>query len=171
MNPTTAKWMRKLHRHASLVIAVPLLVVIGSGLLLMWKKEVAWIQPPTAKGTPGSPTVTFQQILDATRGVDEAGVASWDDVDRLDVRPSKGIVKVRANSGVEVQVDLATAEVRQVAVRRSDLIEQIHDGSWFHDLAKHWLFFPSGLLLLFLWFSGLYLWYLPFGMRRRRRAG
>jgi len=47
----------------------------------------------------------------------------------------------------EAQVDLGTGAIMHVAYRRSDLIESIHDGSWFHDSAKLWLFFPSGILL------------------------
>ncbi len=163
-------WSRKLHRHASILVALPLLIVIGSGLLLQWKKEAAWVQPPMSRGVGGDPSVTFQAILDAASSVSDAGVAGWDDVDRLDVRPDRGIVKVQAKSGIEIQVDTATGSVLHAARRRSDLIEQIHDGSFFHAAAKHWIFFPSALVLLFLWVSGLYLWVLPFVTRRRLAA-
>ena len=120
-------------------------------------------------GTGGEPAIGFAAILDAARGVEEAGIASWDDVDRLDVRPSKGIVKVRAKSRWEVQVDTATGEVVQVAYRRSDLIESIHDGTWFHDGAKLWVFLPAGIVLMGLWVSGVYLWWLPHMARRRAK--
>ena len=160
---------RKLHRVGALISALPVLVILLSGLLLQLKKESDWIQPPTARGTGGEPAIGFAAILDAARGVEEAGIASWDDVDRLDVRPSKGIVKVRAKSRWEVQVDTATGEVVQVAYRRSDLIESIHDGTWFHDGAKLWVFLPAGIVLLGLWVSGVYLWWLPHMARRRAK--
>lgn len=160
-------WSRKLHRWGTVLIAVPLLVVICSGLLLQLKKEAAWIQPPTASGVGGDPSVSFDRILAAAISVPEAQVASWADVDRLDVRPSKGIVKVRGRSDVEVQVDTATGEVVQVMRRRSDLIESIHDGSWFHDRVKLWVFLPAGAILLIMWFTGIYLWLLPYLVRRR----
>ena len=53
--------------------------------------------------------------------------------------------------------------------RRSDLIESLHDGSWFGDLAKYWIFLPNGLILLFLWVSGLYLFWIPFGAKRKKK--
>lgn len=172
------KWSRKLHRWGAIAIAIPALVVIGSGIVLQLKKDWSWVQPPTAKGVmSGEPgeglTVSFDDILAAAATVPEANVTSWDDVDRLDVRPDKGIVKVRCVNRWEVQVDTSTGEVVQVAYRRSDLFEQIHDGSWFHELAKLWIFLPNGIILFALWLTGMYLWILPIWAKRsgrRRRA-
>jgi uncharacterized iron-regulated membrane protein len=165
-------WSRKLHRWGALVVAAPFLVVLLSGLLLQWKKEVAWVQPPEQRGTGTVPVVSFERILAAVRTVPEAGVAGWADVDRLDVRPGKGVAKVQAVNGWEVQVDLTTGAVLQAAYRRSDLIETLHDGSFFHDAAKHWVFFPTALVVLGLYLTGLYLFYLPHGTRwARRKAG
>ena len=163
-------WNRTLHRWGSIAIALPLLLVIATGLLLQVKKQVTWVQPPTARGSEVVPTIGFDQILAAAASVDEAGIANWDDVDRLDVRPSKGVVKVRGKSRWEVQVDASTAEVVQVAYRRSDLIESLHDGSFFGDVAKLWIFLPSAIVLLGLWLTGLYLWALPIVMKRKGRA-
>jgi hypothetical protein len=101
--------------------------------------------------------------------VPQAQVASWDDIDRLDVRPGKGLVKVTANNRWEVQVDLGTGAVLQAAYRRSDLIEQLHDGSWFHDAAKLWIFLPSGVIVLGLWGTGMYLYVLPYLARAQKK--
>ena len=160
---------RLAHRWGAALIAAPVLVVILSGLLLQLKKQSDWVQPPTVRGSGDAPTLSFAEILSATAAVPEAGVASWDDVDRLDVRPSKGMLKVRCRNRVEVQLDAATGAVLQVAVRRSDVIEAIHDGSWFHDAAKLWVFLPSGVALLGLWATGLVLYVHPVVARRRNR--
>ena len=172
------KWSRKSHRWGAIAIAIPTFVVIGSGILLQLKKDWSWVQPPTAKGVMnGDPAsgmnVSFDDILASAMTVPEAGFESWDDIDRLDVRPDKGVVKVRGKNRWEVQVDTATAEVVQVAFRRSDLIESIHDGSCFHDRAKLWIFLPSGVVLFALWLTGMYLWILPIWAKRsvrKRRA-
>ena len=62
----------------------------------------------------------------------------------------------------------------QTAYRRSDLIESIHDGSFFHDKVKLFVFFPAGVIVLGLWITGIYLWLLPYMARRenaeRRKA-
>ena len=160
---------RKLHRWGAIIALAPVVVVIGTGVLLLLKKEVTWIQPPTQEGAGGDPSIGFEEILEAARSTPELEVESWDDVDRLDVRPDKGVVKVRADNRWEIQVDTKTAEVLQVAYRRSDLIESLHDGSWFHDRAKLWIFLPSAVVLLSLWITGVYLWLVPHLARRKRR--
>lgn len=166
---SAAAWNRKLHRWGSIAVALPLLVVICTGILLLLKKDSAWIQPPTQRGAGAELVLSFDQILAAARSAPDAGIETWDDVDRLDVRPERGVVKVRGKNRWEVQVDATNGAVLQTAYRRSDLIESIHDGSYFHDAAKLWVFLPSGALLLGLWGTGLYLWLLPHLVRRRRR--
>jgi uncharacterized iron-regulated membrane protein len=165
---TFAKFNRVLHRWGSIVAALPLLVIIGSGIVLQLKKESAWIQPPTAKGSSQELSIGFERILDVAKSVPEAEVSDWADIGRLDVRPAKGMVKVRCANRVEVQVDTKTGEVLQVAARRSDLIESIHDGSFFHDGAKLWVFLPAAAILALLWATGIYLFLLPYLVRRRR---
>ena len=164
------KWSRKLHRWGSIATLIPLALVIGTGILLQVKKQSAWVQPPTMRGeatpdTPPGPAIPFDTILDATRRATEAeprvAVQSWDDIDRLDVRIGRRVAKVRANSRWEVQVDTANGEILHVAYRRSDLIESLHDGSFFGDWAKLWVFLPNGLILLGLLLTGAYLWVLP----------
>lgn len=161
--------MRQIHRWGAAVAALPFLLVLVTGILLQFKKEAAWIQPPTLRGAGGPPSIGFEAILAAAAGVPAAAVRGWEDVERLDVRPDYGIVKVQAVNGVEVQVDTATGAVLQAMPRRSDLIEGLHDGSWFHERAKLWVFFPMALVLAALVGTGIYLWLLP--IRRRRRPG
>lgn len=160
---------RRWHRLGAILTALPFLVVIVTGLLLQMKKDWSWVQPPTQRGEAQVPTLAFEAVLDAVRQVPEAEVASWDDIDRLDVRPSKGMLKVRCRNGTEVQLDSGSAAVLLVAERRSDWLESLHDGSWFHPWMKLGLFLPVALVVLFLWISGIYLWWLPHSIRRRRR--
>jgi uncharacterized iron-regulated membrane protein len=164
-----AKLNRISHRWGSVFIALPLLVVIATGILLMLKKQSSWIQPPTIGGSTKELKVSFDEILASVKTVSEAEIESWDDIDRLDVRPGKGMIKVRGTNRWEIQLDAATAEVLQVAYRRSDLIESIHDGSFFHDKVKLYVFLPSGILLFILWVTGLYLFAQPYLVRRKRR--
>ena len=163
------KLNRVVHRWGSLLVALPVLVVIISGLLLLLKKEVSWIQPPTAKGSTQELALGFDEVLEICKTVPEAKIGSWDDVDRLDVRPSKGMLKVRAANSWEIQIDTMTGEVLQVAYRRSDLIETLHDGSFFHDQVKLFVFLPSAVILLVLWITGIYLFALPYLVREKRR--
>jgi uncharacterized iron-regulated membrane protein len=152
---------RLVHRWGSIIVLIPAGVIILSGIFLQLKKQSAWIQPPTLKGSTGELSLSFDQILAATQQVPEAEVEDWEDIDRLDVRPAKGVLKVRCQNRWEVQLDTKTGEVLQVAYRRSDLIESIHDGSFFHDEVKLWVFLPSAMVLGGLWVTGIYLFFLP----------
>jgi uncharacterized iron-regulated membrane protein len=163
------KLNRVLHRWGSLLVAPPLLLVIVTGLMLLVKKEISWIQPTTKKGSTKELALGFDRILDISKTVPEAEIGSWKDIDRLDVRPSKGMLKVRAVTGWEIQIDAKNGEVLQVAYRRSDIIESLHDGSFFHDKVKMFVFLPAALILLGLLITGIYLFLLPHLTRRKRR--
>ncbi len=163
------RWSRKVHYWGSLIIALPILIVIVTGLILQVKKEFVWVQPATMKGQADIPAVEFEEILAVAQSVPIAEINGWEDVDRLDVRPGKGVVKIRSNNKWEIQSDLETSEVLQVAFRRSDTIESIHDGSFFHENAKLWLFLPASIILLILWITGIYMFILPYRVKLKRR--
>ena len=162
------RWSRKLHRWGAVGFAVPLILVIITGLMLQVKKQWTWVQPPTQKGKFDS-EVSLEQILEVARQDPQAGIETWDDIDRLDVRPSKGIVKVQSETSFELQIDLKSKKILQSQYRRSDWIESLHDGSFFGDWAKLTVFLINGVVLLALWITGAYLWYLPFLAKSRKQ--
>jgi uncharacterized iron-regulated membrane protein len=160
---------RKAHRWGAVLVALPLLVVVVTGLLLQVKKQVTWVQPPTQKGSGKTPKLGMDDLLARLTAVPEAEVTGWGDVDRVDVRPKDGIYKVTCKNRMEVQVDFATGEVLQVAERNSDLIESFHDGSAFGDGVKLGVFLPAAVVLLGLWVSGLILFAHPWWVKLRRK--
>lgn len=161
---------RKVHYWISIVVVVPALVILCTGILLQMKKQITWVQPAELRGSGREPTLEFSRVLEICRNVPQAEVREWTDVNRIDVRPSRGMLKVWAKNNWEVQIDIATGQVLQVAYRRSDMIEAIHDGSWFHENVKLWVFLPAGLIMLVLWLTGVYLFWLPIFVRRRQKV-
>ena len=159
---------RKVHRWGAFLVSIPFLIVIVTGLLLQLKKEVEWIQPNTEEVAIDTLSIRFGDILSISQGVLEAQIKDWSDIERLDVRPDKGIVKVRAKNRWEIQIELERGTILKTAYRRSDIIEQLHDGSWFHAAAKLWVFLPSGVIVLILWLSGMYLFFVPILVKRFR---
>lgn len=159
---------RKIHRWGAIAVALPFLVVIGTGLLLQLKKNWRWVQPTEHRGAGTVPVLPFDSLLTIAKSVPDAGIRGWDDVDRLDVRPGKGVVKITSTSRWELQVDSESGTVLHSAYRRSDLLESLHDGSWFHPVAKLGIFLPSGVVVLALWLTGIYLWIVHFQTRRQR---
>lgn len=169
---TNAKWTywnRRTHYWGALLCAVPIIIVIGTGVLLLLKKQSDWIQPPSMRGQGTIPELSFAAILDVVKQVPQANITSWADIGRLDVRPKKGIIKISAKNDWEIQIDHQTGEVLQVAYRRSGTIEAIHDGTYFHDHAKLWVFLPASLVLFVLSLSGLYMFFFPIVKKRQMR--
>ena len=155
--------LRQIHYWLSLAIVIPAGIIFFAGIVLMLKKEIAWIQPPTSSGIVSNqlPEISYGRMLESARMHPEAQIKEWSDIDRIDLRVRKGIAKLQSNSGWEVQVDTNTGEVLNVAYRRSDWIEQIHDGSFFSDTVKLYIFLPTGILLVLMWGTGIYLFVLP----------
>ena len=162
---------RKVHYWTGAIIALPALILLASGLLLQTKKHWAWVQPVEHRGTGTTPVLDFHQLIESVKQDPSFGVETWDAVNRIDVRPGRGVAKVWLHSGYEVQIDLGTGRILHSAYRRSDLIEAIHDGSFFGgDWTKLGLFLPTGLALLLLWGSGIWMWWVTFAGKRRVRA-
>lgn len=169
MNWHSRRDSRKIHRWGGIIIALPFLIVLISGLFLQLKKDVSWIQPESIEGISQVPSISFEQILESSKLIPEAEITSWEDINRLDVRPDKGMVKVRANNHWEIQIDTETGNILQAEYRRSDVIEAIHDGSWFHDSAKLWIFLPTGIIVTILWITGIYMFFIPLLNKRRNK--
>ena len=165
---------RRYHRIVGLVVALLVFVSALTGILLALKKEVDVLQPPTVKGSSKdlAEWLPVQQLHDlAWVGLVAAQPDQADNgVDRLDLRPSKGMAKVIFEEGNwEVQIDASTGDILSVAKRHSDWIEALHDGSiiadWFKLLSMNVL----GWGLLVMLFSGLWLWYGPRVVRRLKK--
>ena len=165
----TQRVFRRLHYWGAAIAGLPVLAIICTGLLLQLKKQLSWVQPTEVRGSAGAPTITYNGLLELARGVPAAQVRTWSDIARIEGRPEKGLVKLISTNYHEIQIDVVSGAVLSAAPRRSDPIESIHGGSFFHPSAKLWLFFPAAVILLGLWCTGLYLFLLPFLSRRRRR--
>ncbi len=66
-------------------------MIFSTGVLLQLKKQSDWIQPPIQQGVNSTPSVQFEEILEAAKSIPEAEIESWADIDRVDVRPNDGI--------------------------------------------------------------------------------
>lgn len=165
-----ARTFRQIHYWASLFLVATTLVISVSGLLLLLKKDFDSLQPPIAASSgPGLSDMPLHDLLNDVRRIDGHEDTSWVDVDRIDIQPADGIAKVVLASRTEFQVDLQTGEVLQTGYRTSDLLESIHDFTFFHSYGKYLLGLPSGIALFVMWLTGTYLFLLPFLSRRRKR--
>ena len=161
------------HKWTGICLALILGTTAVTGFMLLLKKRVSWIQPPTLTGAPGGPDdfITLQRLFDIVREQNHPDFRSPGDIDRIDFRPGDRVFKVQSSHHrAEIQVCAVTGEVMGVAWRRSDLLEDIHDGSfwamWWHD----WIMPVVALALLVSIGSGVWLWVEPMLRRRRRQS-
>jgi len=157
------------HRFIGTALAFFVVVSASTGILLGWKKNVNLLQPAERKGTAAELArwVTLDAIVRSASHAVDSVLGRPLDVDKLDVRPDKGIVKVLFKEGYwEVQVDGATGKPLSVSRRHSDWIEKIHDGSIIGDIFKITYTNVLGWGLLILSLSGFWLWYGPKVVRK-----
>lgn len=166
------KWQRfnrKTHYWGAAVCALPILIVLTTGLLLQVKKQLTWVQPSTIKTQSRTPSLNLDEVLIISKTVAQAKIQSWQDINRIDIRPNKGVIKVQSQNHWEIQLNQLSGEVLAVNYRRSDIIEALHDGSFFFDGAKLYLFLPAAFILLWLWISGSYLFVKTFIARKKHQ--
>lgn len=174
---------RKVHRITGAWLFSLFFIVAITGLLLGWKKHTGdFLLAKTRKGT--TPDLKEWLSLDSLHTIacrvlrDSVSPDLSATLDRIDVRNEKGIVKfVFADHYWGIHFDGATGRVLTIERRRSDFIENLHDGSLF-DKYLHTgngqvkLAYTSilGLALLTFTVTGFWLWYGPKRMRKKRRV-
>ncbi|MDY0076228.1 MAG: PepSY-associated TM helix domain-containing protein [Bacteroidales bacterium] len=177
----TIRLYRKIHRTSGLVLMVFILNIAITGILLGWKKDSkGLLLPRTQEGV--STDLADWQPLDSLKSTAIAALhreISPDlsaEIDRIDARPQRGIVKfVFKNHYWGVQLDGTTAAVLQIKKRRSDFLEHLHNGSLldhYFDLKTDMfkLFFTTvmGLALILFSLTGFWLWYGPRQIRKAK---
>ena len=172
----SSRWYRKAHRF----VAIPLLLFIAimsvTGLLLTWKDHLQ-LKPPTPTiASDGRPLLTLDKIeKNAISYIDSLNLST--EINRIDYRPRKGIAKIRFEKHfTELQIDCFTGHVVSQKTRTADIIEMIHDGSIIDYLVDSngnatKLFYSTfiALGLLFLSFSGFWLWFKPKQIKKNKR--
>lgn len=174
---------RKIHRTMGVFLFALFIVVASTGLLLGWKKHAGgYILPKSHSGLSTDQTKWLsidelsQRAFTVVREQIDPDLSL--DLERIDIRPDKGMVKYVFLEGYwGVQLDCTTGELLHIERRRSDFIENIHDGSIFdHYLGtsdeqiKLGYTTVGGLALLMFSITGFWLWAGPKRLRAVRRA-
>ena len=160
--------MRKYHRWVSIVIALPFLITLVTGITLATRGFNSWVQPeyPPAKSAL---SISFEQILEAARTVPEAQIQSWKDVSQIDIRPAVGNIRLRAkNTQWEIQIDGVTGQVTGKGIRRASFLTALHEGAYFGPVVRYGIFLPSAVGVFFLLVSGIIIFIQPYLARRKK---
>ncbi len=149
-------------------------ILAATGLLLGWKKHSGGVILP--KSFQGTSTdlkdwlpvdVLHQKAIAVVR--ESIALDLSPELERIDIRPDKGMVKfVFVEDYWGIQLDGATGELLHIERRRSDFIENVHDGSILDYLLGTgngqiklvYTTIMGGALLMFT-ITGFWLWYGP----------
>lgn len=163
---------RKWHKYLGISLAILVVISALTGILLALKKNSDTLQPPTIDGQ-STELADWKSLAELTELAQAAFYEAHPEekgntIDRMDVRPSKGVIKMLLKKGYwEVQIDGTTGEVLSIARRHSDWIEHVHDGSIISDNFKVVVMLLLGFGLLLMTLTGLWLWY---GPKRYRKS-
>ena len=178
-----AKWLRFfrwIHRKIAIVVFIFFLLISITGFLLGWKKNTGLLAA-TQKGSSSELSLWLPVDSLANMAVrylhDSVSSELSAELDRIDIRPQKGIAKfIFKNHYQALQLDCTTGKVLLAEKRTSDFIEDLHDGSILDDMfgtgneeIKLGYTTIMGISLLMLTISGFWLWYGPKRLRRAKR--
>ncbi|WP_308993020.1 PepSY domain-containing protein [Mariniflexile litorale] len=168
---------RKFHKLIAIPMVIFMLILGITGVLLTWKNELQ-LKPSTEKSRFINKKLVSLNFIQnkATEICDSLKLSP--EIDRIDYRPSKGIAKVRFKSHfTELQIDCASGKITSIKQRTDTIIEMIHDGSIidfiFKSESKNFKLVyatTTSLALIFLAFSGFWLWLKPKKIKKLKKS-
>ena len=176
----TLRLFRKIHRTTGAILFIFFFLTAITGLTLGWKKNSGgYILPKSYKGSSTNlgDWISYDSLHTIACKIarDSINQGLSLELERIDARPDKGMVKFVFIEGYwGIQLDGATGKLLHIEKRRSDFIENIHDGSVLDYLfeTKNEIFkliytTIMGISLLLFTITGFWLWFGPKRMRRK----
>ena len=162
-----------LHLWLGVIVTVALVAISVTGILLNHKRALG-LMPDV----PHEPTAPFAHAIPLERIAHEALLAvpdsargSWRPgdavdvslIDRMDVRPRDGYVKVRMRdkASTEATVDIASGKVIHVGKRGDVFLEKLHSGEIFGGQSYVLLSDIAAIALMITLITGYWLWLAP----------
>lgn len=172
---------RWIHRKLAIILFVFFAIISLTGLLLGAKKNTGLLAPTQQGVSEGLSTwLSLDSLgrLAVSYLRDSVSPGLNAEIDRMDIRPDKGVVKVHFIGHYKgLQLDGTNGKLLLIENRSSDFIEDLHDGSILDNLfgtsgeqIKLGYTITMGISLFLLVATGFWLWYGPKILRKRRKA-
>lgn len=173
------RWAFHVHLWLGVLVTVALVAIAVTGVLLNHKRGLGLM--PDVPHEPTAPFVSALALEQLARAALEAAPAesrgAWQPgqpvdvalIDRMDVRPRDGLVKVRLRdkASTEMTVDLASGAVVHVGRRGDVFLEKLHSGEIFGGQPFVILSDIAAIALVLTLITGYWLWMAP----RLHRSG
>ncbi len=160
------------HLWLGVLFTAALLVIAATGILLNHKRGLGLM--PDVRHDASAPlarALPLDSLASIALRTTGRAAASLGDIDRMDVRPRNGFVKVRLReaASTEVTVDLASGRVLHVGPRGDAYLEKLHSGEAFGD---RWVLLSdaAAIALVITIITGYWLWLFPKVRRGRSDA-
>jgi uncharacterized iron-regulated membrane protein len=141
--------IRALHRKLSLYTFIPLGIILVSGIVLQLRNQFEWIQPSLIETKADQSPLLAPQALIQKLNLNEK------EIEQIIYKPSKNNASVRLKSGEEIQLNAQTGDVLKRAIRRTNLLIDIHQGSILGPFGQYGIYLLTGLGMIILYMTGL----------------
>lgn len=157
-----ARGVYYVHRWFGVVATALLVIICVTGILLNHKRALGLM--PDVSNEPSGPlpdALPLDVLASKAAAVLDPEIV-FSGIERMDVRPSDGLVKVRFDDRrvTEVTVDINSGAILHVGERNDQFLLRLHSGQIFGDL---WVLVSDAgaLLLLGILATGYWLWLFP----------
>ena len=150
------------HLWVGVVFTVALLSISITGILLNHKRGLGLM--PDVSNTPTALFTNAMPLAELALKARAAGgpVVGNTEMDRMDVRPGEGLVKVRFTdpASTEITLDIYSGKTLHIGRRGDVFLERLHTGETF---GKRWVLLSdaAAIALVLLLISGYWLWLVP----------
>jgi len=164
---TVTKWLFRTHLWLGVIITFLVITISVTGIMLNHKRAFGFIpgtdvkQPDAFASSLPLPELARLAAAAVDPAVADAGI------DRMDVRPDKGIIKVRFDDRriTEVTLALHDGKVLVTGLRNDSFLEQLHSGDAFGTGGYLLSDLAAGALILLV-LSGFWMWLYPHAKAR-----
>jgi hypothetical protein len=170
IKPFFARWSRTIHRWIGLYFAVIVLLYFSEFFIL---PAVYSDGLPTVDGTPpiheavGHNRLSLEQASQALIQQNPPGVDSMDEIEAISYLPKEGLYRFENRDRYfEWYIDAQTGELLKYGFKTDVFLEDKGILGWLSPTLHTVIEFPMLLLLVSLAISGVYLFAMPFLMRR-----
>jgi len=130
---------------------------VVTGILLILRSKFGFIQTPTPKveSVAIEKVRTISEVLTKLKNnsIEESNISS------IIYKPAKNIYAIRTKDYQEIILHPETLEILSMGPKYSTLLIQIHEGTYFSKSVRDYIFLPTSLSLLFLWVTGMILFF------------
>ncbi|PCJ16415.1 MAG: hypothetical protein COB02_16245 [Candidatus Cloacimonadota bacterium] len=151
------KNLRKIHRIIGLLIIIPMTITVCTGILLILRSYIPWVQPASIKQDIPKSWISIEQTYKVLLNQPKSLVKNWKDIKSIKISPSKGLIQVRTKQGLQIQINGGNGKILEIAPRRSSFLIKLHEGSYWSSNIRDFIVMPSSIGLLLLILTGIIL--------------